>query len=151
MLKKFLTLSITLAMFLVTVLSYSASTQRRKIESQGSTSQAKFHEAANAVQGKYVVMLKDDVSRSEIEPAAISLTRIYGGQIEYVYTDVFKGFSVKGMMQSQAIALSGNPMVNFVEESARAVDSETPNCGTGPIGGTLSMGTRLGYRALFLF
>ena len=68
-----------------------------------------------------MVRLENEVSRSRISEVAKTLTRSYGGELEYVYTDVIKGFSVNGMTEPQALALSGNSMVSSVEEAAKPV------------------------------
>jgi|GEM_PF-2770591 len=92
-----------------------------KPKSEAVGSQAKFHQSVNAVEGKYVVMLENNALRSEIDAVAHALTKSYGGEVEYVYTDVIKGFAVKGMTPSQAVALSRDRRVHSVEEAARAV------------------------------
>jgi subtilisin family serine protease len=122
MLKKILTVSITLFM-LLTLSTYVSLTERtkRKPQAERVKNRTKFHKLPNAVEGIYVVMLENEVSRSRISEVATALTQSYGGEIEYVYKDVIKGFAVKGMTQPQAIALSRDPMVRSVEEAARAV------------------------------
>ena len=122
MFKKLLTLSITLSLLVLTLPSFFSGTQETLGKSKSkTTSQAKFRRSPNAVAGKYVIMVENTVPRENIGEVARSLTRTYGGEIEYVYTDVIKGFGVKSMTQAQAIALSGNSMVRLVEEAARAV------------------------------
>lgn len=121
MLKITLTVSITLAALILSVPGHSQSLRTTKVDSQSSKSHVKFHEMPDAVEGKYVVRLENNVSRSNISEVAKTLTKSYGGEIEYVYTDVLKGFAVKGMTEPQAISLSRNSLVHSVEEAARPV------------------------------
>jgi hypothetical protein len=64
-------------------------------------------------------MLREDTPRAQVSVLASALSRAHGGTIEYLYTDVFKGFSVKKMSEHQAKMLSNHPMVTSVEENAR--------------------------------
>lgn len=64
-------------------------------------------------------MLREDTPRSEVASLASALTSARGGIVEYLYTDVFKGFSVKNMSEAQARKLSQHPMVKSVEENGR--------------------------------
>ncbi len=83
------------------------------------TTNSKFHKTEKAAPGQYIVMLRKDTPRSQISALASTLTRAHGGVVEYIYTDIFKGFSVKQMSEAQAKALSRHPLVTSVEESAR--------------------------------
>ena len=123
MLRKLLVVSVALIIPILNWPGHSLSIQRvnAKIENPGNTSQAKFHPSLNAVSGKYVVTLANTVSRNQIASTANELARQYGGQIEYIYTDVIKGFGVKDMTQASAMELSRNALVSSVEEAARAV------------------------------
>lgn len=95
MLKIALTVSITLAALILAVSGHSQSTRKTKVDSQSTPSRVKFRESPEAIEGKYVVRLENNVSRSRIGEVAKTLTQTYGGEIEYVYTDVLKGFAVK--------------------------------------------------------
>src|SRR6185503_7339815 len=85
------------------------------------TAPIKFHKMRDAVAGQYIVKLNDSIARSEIASLSSHLSNSYGGSMEYVYEDVFKGFSVRQMSEQQAIALSRRPEVSSVEESARVI------------------------------
>jgi hypothetical protein len=68
---------------------------------------------------QYLVLLNEDTRRSEVAAIASNLTKLHGGTLEYVYLDVFKGFSIKNMSERSAIALSARPEVKRVEENSQ--------------------------------
>jgi len=123
MLRKFLILSGTLTLLIVNSPRYSPRQQTKaKAENLGNASQvSKYRRAVNAVSGKYVITLADEVQRQQIASVANQLVRQYGGQIEYVYTDVIKGFAVKDMIPARAVELSRDSLVSSVEEAAHPV------------------------------
>jgi len=123
MLRKLLVVSVALIIPILNGSIYSPSIQRvkAKVENPRDASQVKFRPSVNAVSGKYVVTLANTVSRNQIASTANELASEYGGQVEYVYTDVIKGFAVKDMNESSAKELSRNALVGSVEEAARAV------------------------------
>ncbi len=120
--KRFVTLLVALAMMILAAQPYLAQSQARKSHPKPltRTSLPKFYKVKNHAAGQYIVMLRDDTPRSQVSVLASALARAHGGTIEYLYTDVFKGFSVKKMSEAQAKKLSHHPMVTSVEEDARA-------------------------------
>src|SRR4030095_12854727 len=60
---------------------------------------------------------RDEMVRQRVEARANELAAAHQGRIEHVYDHVFKGFSTE-MSEEQALALSQNPQVKFVEEDA---------------------------------
>jgi len=66
-------------------------------------------------------MLTNQVLPFDVAATAASLTKKYGGEIEYTYTDLFRGFAVKNMQAAQALALSREQIVSSVEEAAHPV------------------------------
>src|SRR5205085_799500 len=94
--------------------------QNRNLRLRPNAATTKFHKVKNAALGQYIVMLKNDTPRSQVSSLAAALTRAHGGEVEYLYTDVFKGFSVRNMSEAQAKRLSLHPLVTSVEESAHA-------------------------------
>jgi hypothetical protein len=119
--RKFLTFLVALAMVILAAPPnlVLAQSQNRNLRSRTSASPTKFHKVKNAAPGQYIVMLRKDTPRSQVSPLASALTRTHGGAIEYIYTDIFKGFSVQNMSEAQARMLSLHPQVTSVEESAR--------------------------------
>jgi len=118
--KKFLTLLVVVAMVALAAPLHpvSAQSQTRNLRPRTSTSTTKFRKAVKAAHGQYIVMLRKDTPRSQVSALASALTRAHGGVVEYIYTDIFKGFSVKEMSEAQARALSRRSVVSLVEESA---------------------------------
>lgn len=113
--RSFLTFLIMLVMITVTAQPFSAQSTLTRSTSP------RFHHVENALAGEYIVMLNDKTARSEISTIANTLARSHDGAVEYVYTDIFKGFSVKNMPAAQAKKLSRHPLVKSVEENGRTV------------------------------
>src|SRR5215216_1742651 len=83
---------------------------------------AKFHRLNKAIAGQYIVVLEDDLAPSSLSSVASELTHRHGGQIKYVYEHALKGFALQAS-EAQAMALSHDPRVEFVEEAAEVVVS----------------------------
>lgn len=84
----------------------------------------KFHHTENAIPNQYVVVLHSQTSESLVNSTAESLATTYGGQIGFVYEHALKGFSI-AMTETQAIALSNDPLVDLVAEDANATITGT--------------------------
>lgn len=82
--------------------------------------------AKNPIPDQYIVVLKDDVSRWDLEGKANELAGTFGGQIRFYYKHALKGFSVS-LGESAATALSRHPLVDFIEEDEEVEPSETQN------------------------
>lgn len=67
----------------------SAQSHIRNPRSRNTTT-SKFHKAAKAAPGQYIVMLRKDTPRSQVSALASALTRAHGGVIEYIYTAFLK-------------------------------------------------------------
>ncbi|HEX6184460.1 MAG TPA: S8 family peptidase [Pyrinomonadaceae bacterium] len=80
----------------------------------------KLHKKEKAIPGHYIVVL-DDVATGERGPASQAqqvadvLTAAYGGRIHRVYRDALNGYAAE-MTEDEALALSEDPRVLFVEE-----------------------------------
>lgn len=116
--RKFLTFLVTFAIVTLATQPNLTQAQRRNLRAGTAASRTKFHQVKNAAPGQYIVMLRNDTPRSRVSSLASALARQHGGTVEYLYTDVFKGFSVKKMSEARAKALSHHPMVTSVEENA---------------------------------
>jgi len=81
--------------------------------------------AKNRIADQYIVVLKDEVAKWDLEGKANELAGIFGGEIRFYFKDAFKGFSVN-MSERAAAALSRHPLVEFVEENGE----DTPSAGT---------------------
>lgn len=74
----------------------------------------------NAIPGRYIVVLKDEAAGAKGEQSAApelsrKLTAAYGGRAEAVYKHALHGFAL-ATTEDQAVALSRDPQVEFVEE-----------------------------------
>lgn len=94
---------------------------------QSLTPQTKFIKVQNAIPNKYIVVLNDDVvsdqAKLEIRHAQVSaiasdLARVHGGKVGFIYETALKGFSIELKSEEEAIKLSQNPQVRFVEENS---------------------------------
>lgn len=61
---------------------------------------------AGAVEGSYIVTLKDNVARADVPASAKALAKRHGGSLRYTYTTALRGFAVK-MTERRAEELAG--------------------------------------------
>lgn len=89
------------------------------------TPQTGFVRVQNAVPNKYIVVLNDDVvsdksslatRRAKVTAIAYSLAQLHAGKVGFVYETALKGFSIELAGEAEAVALSKNPLVKWVEE-----------------------------------
>jgi hypothetical protein len=80
---------------------------------------ARFHRGVDVVPKQYVVVLKDETPRAQVPVIAARMVKAHGGKILYLYQDVFKGFTVTGMAEPMAIAVSRRPEVKYVVGDGR--------------------------------
>jgi subtilisin family serine protease len=84
--------------------------------------------APNAVPESYVVILEDeDASRSETRATVASLSDEHDAEVEHRYVNTVRGFSAT-MTREQALELSTDPAVAFVEQNRTytTTDTQTP-------------------------
>ncbi|MBL8183824.1 MAG: S8 family serine peptidase [Blastocatellia bacterium] len=97
---------------------------------------SKLIRSRNAVPGRYIVVFKDDRSKStETDPSAASTANVLAGEynamIDTIYDTAIKGFSAE-MSAKDAEALSRDSRIEFVEEDSVAyVSSVTTNSDWG--------------------
>src|SRR5436190_6014379 len=78
----------------------------------------KFKKSHNPVPNQYIVVLEDSFEEPKvIETAAADLSDQHRGKLGHVYTNAVKGYSVE-MTETEAIALSDDPRVKYVEEDS---------------------------------
>lgn len=86
----------------------------------------RFYKSAGAVPEQYLVVLRNDLDPSEAESKAYELVRAYNGTVLlYPYREGLKGFSAN-MKEQDALALSKDPLVEFVEEIPAGGLATTP-------------------------
>lgn len=72
--------------------------------------------AVEPVKDSYIVVLRDDDPRRPADRAA-ELARRHGAAVVVVWDDALRGFSAR-MTEAQALAMTHNPFVDFIEEDA---------------------------------
>ncbi|MDQ1613084.1 MAG: serine protease [Pyrinomonadaceae bacterium] len=82
-------------------------------ESNSATGRIRRSDAPAA--DNYIVVFKDSVPQGRVEAFAAQLARAHGGRVGFTYQYALRGFSVE-MSEKQALALSRNPQVEYVEE-----------------------------------
>lgn len=91
--------------------------------------QAKFLRSARPVVGQYIVVLNDEAvgprGKSSRAPGlAAEMSLAHRGNVLHVFKQVIQGFSAK-MSEAEALALSRDPRVLFVEENSEAALTTT--------------------------
>jgi aqualysin 1 len=86
----------------------------------GSGAASKFVKVSNPIAGRYIVVLnapKDRTARSLVNVASITslLANNFRAKVDKTWSDAFHGFTAK-MSEADAIALSADPRVAFVEQ-----------------------------------
>lgn len=85
-------------------------------------SREKFRKSANAIANRYIVVLRDDAVNQAARGASVaeigdSLAAGYSARIEMTYRHALNGYAME-MTEAQAVALSLDPRVAYVEEDA---------------------------------
>jgi hypothetical protein len=84
----------------------------------------KFNRVTKPVPDQYIVVLNEEALDRGVAEAAAGLARSYGGTVGFVYQSAIKGFSIR-MTEAAAVALSRNPLVDYVEEDAEGSLTQT--------------------------
>ncbi|HJR08110.1 MAG TPA: S8 family serine peptidase [Pyrinomonadaceae bacterium] len=93
---------------------------------QESNNAGRIRRNEGAVAGSYIVVFKDSVPQGRVEAFAAQLAREHGGMIGFTYQHALRGFSVE-MNEAQAVALSHNPQVEYIEEDALVEGASVQN------------------------
>jgi Tol biopolymer transport system component len=89
----------------------------------------RIRRSEGAVAGSYIVVFKDSVPQGRVEAFAAQLAREHGGIIGFTYQHALRGFSVE-LNEAQAVALSRNPQVEYVEEDSIVEGASVQNSPT---------------------
>ena len=108
-----ITLSIIAA--IAALLSLLGGSTSSAAQPQGNAPDNKFRRSKKPVPGQYVVVLRNDTRPEQVEPAVNQLLAKHPGNTRFVFKHALKGFSI-AMPEEAAIALSRDPMVEYVEE-----------------------------------
>jgi len=85
----------------------------------------KIVRAVKPVKGTYIVVLRDDDPHRPADRAA-ELAHRHAAAVDVVWSDALHGFSAR-MTEAQALAMTHNPFVDFIEEDAvvETISSQT--------------------------
>ncbi|HEX8131550.1 MAG TPA: S8 family peptidase [Pyrinomonadaceae bacterium] len=85
---------------------------------------AKLRKSAGAIPNQYIVVFNNSVAASNVEALAEALTRAHGGTLGFTYKHALRGFSAQ-LNEAQAVALSRNPHVEYVEQDVMVEGAST--------------------------
>jgi Tol biopolymer transport system component len=75
----------------------------------------RFRKNDGAISDHYIVVFNESVPPARVEAFAKQLAHAHDGKIGFTYHSALRGFSVE-MSEAQAVALSRNPHIEYVEE-----------------------------------
>ena len=107
-----------------TVLMLSSLPGQGHIRAQQAVEKFRRTQGARAVPDEYIVVLNEGVAAADVDSLATQLARKHRGRIKHTYTSAIKGFSAR-LTEAQALALSENPLVAFVEENGQVSVNDT--------------------------
>ncbi|HWO00713.1 MAG TPA: protease inhibitor I9 family protein [Blastocatellia bacterium] len=97
------------------------------------------YKVGRSIPNQYIVVFKDDVPDVDIDSLASNMASVNLRNPKAIYRYALKGFSIHGISERQAIALSNDPRIEFVEEnclgttgSIQSIDYSSPHAGLAP-------------------
>ena len=81
------------------------------------TTNQPIRKVAEPIPNQYIVVLKDRVKSASVPSLAKDLALQHGGELRFIYRYALKGFAVR-MPENAAMALAGDPSVEYVEEDS---------------------------------
>jgi subtilisin family serine protease len=126
--KKFFAVFLTAALG-VALLAPAATHSQKGIPAEKAPQVKYLGKGKNAIPGQYIVVFNDwatgDKGAYSVAPAlAGTMKDIYGGEVQRTYQHALNGFAAK-MSKEQAMALSADPRVAYVEEDGVMTASTT--------------------------
>src|SRR6266542_578961 len=103
------------------------STTRTHAQDQSQERPVKFRRVGAPIHNQYIVVFNDDTRGDEIDSLASGLANAQRGTLRAVYRYALKGFSIHGISEAQALALSEDPRVEFVEENCEGTTGSVQN------------------------
>jgi|GEM_PF-786365 len=82
---------------------------------QEANAKGRFRKNDGAIPNNYIVVFNESVPPARVAAFAGQLAQAHGGTVGFTYESALRGFSVE-MSEAQAIALSHNPFVAYVEQ-----------------------------------
>lgn len=97
----------------------SSESKKQPKQGGGQSGQANLIVPANAIDGRYIVVLKENspLGLNAVQSVATQLVRQYGGVVDLVFGTALNGFAAQ-MTESQASALSRDAKVHYVEQDS---------------------------------
>ena len=131
--RKTFVLFATLAVCVVALLAASAPASRSSASPAQKRSKL-FKKGERAIPGQYIVVLNDEAAGprgqfSFAQQAADVLVSAYGGKLKQLYKHAINGYAAE-MTEAEAVALSEDPRVDFVEEDGIMQASTTQSGAT---------------------
>ncbi|GGO58252.1 hypothetical protein GCM10012287_55980 [Streptomyces daqingensis] len=81
--------------------------------------------AKGAIDGSYIVMLKDSKGGNSVKAQGKDLAEQYGGKVNKTYDSAINGFSAKGLSAQEARELAGDSSVDKVVQNHKFTINET--------------------------
>ncbi len=131
--RKSLLLIAALALCLTALLS--TNTPNTRTSASPARKGDKLHKkGAKAIPGHYIVVLDDEAAgepgpASQARPVADVLVSAYGGKVNRLYKEALNGYAAE-MTEDEALALSEDPRVRFVEEDQTVSINATQSSAT---------------------
>jgi subtilisin family serine protease len=122
--KRIYALLLAIAFVAIATAPWDSSAQNKGNERRDQANTNKFRKVQNKIPNQYIVVFKDDVSASELDSRAAALALARGGFARHVYKHALKGFSAT-LRENEAIALSQDPSIDYVEEDGVMSASQT--------------------------
>jgi hypothetical protein len=93
----------------------------------GQVQTGKFHRVGSPIPNQYIVVFNDDIPAVQVDSLAGDVAGLQHGSPHAIYKHALKGFSIHDISEPQAIALSNDPRVEFVEENCKGSTGSVQN------------------------
>lgn len=122
-------ISVTFCLSLTAESAYTQQISPPAASQSSPTPKAKFVEKTNAIPGKYILVLNDDVAPDylsreahleRVTAIAARHAQAHNGKSDYIYETALKGYAIELPTEAGAIAISELPEVEFVAQDAMA-------------------------------
>ena len=122
--KRFVVIVVSTLMF--SMVLFPAARVTRSMQENLTAPEGHIYRSENPIPDQYLVMLRNDIEPGVVESTAYELASKYGGAVlSYPYQNIPNGFSVQ-MSEKEALALSLDSQVGFVEEIPQAGFESAP-------------------------
>lgn len=122
--KRVYALLLAIAFVAIATAPWGSNAQKKGNERLNQANKSKFRKVKKKIPNQYIVVFKDDVPASELNSRAAALVLARGGFARHIYKHALKGVSAT-LQENEAIALSQDPSVEYVEEDGEMSISQT--------------------------